>query len=244
MRKAKTGGDFTVMEVSPHTSFGVRTRAKTLALQRLQNTSPTTEDSLSYLQLRSRRLEKVLQPMDKPEACKEAVRSSPIPNPSSSASAGMGTVFGGATAEPLVCPTIPNSVSVVLLSSRNDGLLEEADPGPPVTNPGFEVDVSFGENALDAEELNRNVRESTPICLIKDSNDVGTPGSSTKHFSSTSTNRTTRSLVSNNILTAQEIEDFFAESEQSQRILFTKKYNYDVVNDCPLPGRYEWIKLD
>ncbi|KAG0494079.1 hypothetical protein HPP92_005073 [Vanilla planifolia] len=94
MREAKTGGDFTVMEVSPHTSFGVRTRAKTLALQRLQNTSPTTEDSLSYLQLRSRRLEKVLQPMDKPEACKEAVRSSPIPNPSSSASAGMGTVFG------------------------------------------------------------------------------------------------------------------------------------------------------
>ncbi|KAG0494080.1 hypothetical protein HPP92_005074 [Vanilla planifolia] len=99
-------------------------------------------------------------------------------------------------------------------------------------------------SVLQLQDLKTNVRESTPICLIKDSNDVGTPGSSTKHFSSTSTNRTTRSLVSNNILNAQEIEDFFAESEQSQRILFTKKYNYDVVNDCPLPGRYEWIKLD
>ncbi|XP_073270887.1 cyclin-dependent kinase inhibitor 3-like isoform X2 [Primulina huaijiensis] len=60
MRKAKTAGDTAVMEMS-QSSLGVRTRAKTLALQRLQSTAASTaappEDSC-YLELRSRRLEK------------------------------------------------------------------------------------------------------------------------------------------------------------------------------------------
>lgn len=60
MRKSKSAGEMAVMEVShPHpqsqASLGVCTRAKTLALQR-SSASPVT--SGSYLQLRSRRLEK------------------------------------------------------------------------------------------------------------------------------------------------------------------------------------------
>lgn len=65
MKKSKITGDVAVMEVSQPTSLGLRTRAaKTLALQRLHSASssppPTTPDgsSFSYLQLRSRRLEK------------------------------------------------------------------------------------------------------------------------------------------------------------------------------------------
>ncbi|XWS13443.1 hypothetical protein CRYUN_Cryun36dG0037600 [Craigia yunnanensis] len=65
IRKAKTAGEVAVMEVSQY-SLGVQTRAKTLALQGLQksSTSPGTAASTSatgdasYLQLRSRRLEK------------------------------------------------------------------------------------------------------------------------------------------------------------------------------------------
>lgn len=57
MRKAKVSGEVAVMEVSPQSSLGVRTRARTLALQRLQKPSPLPDDS-SYLELRSRRLEK------------------------------------------------------------------------------------------------------------------------------------------------------------------------------------------
>lgn len=58
MKKAKITGDVIVMEVS--SSLGVRTRAKTLALQRLQKTThqEAPKPDTSYLELRSRRLEK------------------------------------------------------------------------------------------------------------------------------------------------------------------------------------------
>lgn len=64
MRKTKAAGEVAVMEVA-QSSLGVRTRAKTLALQRLQKSpaktpapAPAATSSGSYLQLRSRRLEK------------------------------------------------------------------------------------------------------------------------------------------------------------------------------------------
>lgn len=77
MRKAKTAGDTAVMEMS-QSSLGVRTRAKTLALQRLQSTAastaaPENPDSC-YLELRSRRLEKQ-QPQQQHNSRKGRCRS-------------------------------------------------------------------------------------------------------------------------------------------------------------------------
>ncbi|CAL9100565.1 unnamed protein product [Musa textilis] len=40
-----------------------------------------------------------------------------------------------------------------------------------------------------------------------------------------------------------ELEDFFAAAEIDLRRRFTQKYNFDVVEDAPLAGRYEWIPL-
>ena len=60
IRKAKTTGELAVMEVS-QSSLGVRTRARTLALQKSPAPPPSPSQpaaSGSYLQLRSRRLEK------------------------------------------------------------------------------------------------------------------------------------------------------------------------------------------
>ncbi|KAM7482516.1 hypothetical protein LguiB_007099 [Lonicera macranthoides] len=42
---------------------------------------------------------------------------------------------------------------------------------------------------------------------------------------------------------AAEIEEFFAEAEKYDQKLFTEKYNYDVVKDVPLEGRYQWVRL-
>lgn len=81
MRKAKSG-EVAVMEVGnsqQQSSIGVRTRARSLALQRLHGTGG---DSSSYLELRSRRLEKPLS-LFKP---KEAFRESPNPSPRSKSS--------------------------------------------------------------------------------------------------------------------------------------------------------------
>ncbi|XP_051140910.1 cyclin-dependent kinase inhibitor 7-like [Andrographis paniculata] len=40
-----------------------------------------------------------------------------------------------------------------------------------------------------------------------------------------------------------EIEEFFAAAEKNLQKQFTDKYNYDVVKDEPMEGRYEWIHL-
>lgn len=78
MRKAKLSGEVAVMEVPHQSTLGVRTRARTLALQRLlkptdlhqsspattkttsevNSSSASTDQQCSYIQLRSRRLEK------------------------------------------------------------------------------------------------------------------------------------------------------------------------------------------
>ncbi|XP_013720623.1 cyclin-dependent kinase inhibitor 7 isoform X2 [Brassica napus] len=43
--------------------------------------------------------------------------------------------------------------------------------------------------------------------------------------------------------TQAELDDFFSAAERGQQKRFTDKYNYDIVNDTPLEGRYEWVSL-
>ncbi|XAR72889.1 hypothetical protein NMG60_11019676 [Bertholletia excelsa] len=42
---------------------------------------------------------------------------------------------------------------------------------------------------------------------------------------------------------AAEIEEFFSVAEKYEQKLFSEKYNYDVVKDVPLEGRYQWVRL-
>ena len=43
--------------------------------------------------------------------------------------------------------------------------------------------------------------------------------------------------------TEAELEDFFAAAEKKLQKRFAEKYNYDIVKDEPLEGRYEWVRL-
>nr|KYP42160.1 Cyclin-dependent kinase inhibitor 7 [Cajanus cajan] len=43
--------------------------------------------------------------------------------------------------------------------------------------------------------------------------------------------------------TESELEEFFAAAEKDIQKRFSDKYNYDIVKDVPLEGRYEWVKL-
>ncbi|XP_023532674.1 cyclin-dependent kinase inhibitor 7-like [Cucurbita pepo subsp. pepo] len=40
-----------------------------------------------------------------------------------------------------------------------------------------------------------------------------------------------------------ELEEFFTAAEKKIQKRFAEKYNYDIVEDVPLEGRYEWIRL-
>ncbi|CAJ1929677.1 unnamed protein product [Sphenostylis stenocarpa] len=43
--------------------------------------------------------------------------------------------------------------------------------------------------------------------------------------------------------TELELEEFFATAEKDIQKRFQDKYNYDVVKDVPLEGRYQWVQL-
>ncbi|XP_006298645.2 cyclin-dependent kinase inhibitor 5 [Capsella rubella] len=62
-----------------------------------------------------------------------------------------------------------------------------------------------------------------------------------KSFDFESENRSKRERDSKAL--QSEIEDFFAHAEQQQHRFFIQKYNFDIVSENPLPGRYEWVKV-
>ncbi|XP_078444463.1 uncharacterized protein LOC144713676 [Wolffia australiana] len=43
------------------------------------------------------------------------------------------------------------------------------------------------------------------------------------------------------IPSAEEMEEFFAEAEKQEQLRFLNKYNFDVVRDAPMAGRFLWI---
>ncbi|KAK4492428.1 hypothetical protein RD792_003235 [Penstemon davidsonii] len=211
MRKAKTTGDVLLMDAS----LGVRTRAKTLALQRLHSsaavTPPSKIDDSCYLELRSRRLEK-----------STLIRE----NSRKTSSQKQGFVRGEKENN---------------LNEKEEARLEEEDGCFEIGDT--EIEASCGENNLDLEARARSTRESTPCSFIRAAYTITTPGSSTKQRSPTFANQRAQNALLRNIPTALEMEEFFAHAEQSQQRLFMDKYNFDVVNDLPLPGRYEWVRV-
>ncbi|KAK9138285.1 hypothetical protein Sjap_008879 [Stephania japonica] len=252
MRKAKISGEVAVMELA-QSSLGVRTRAKTLALQRLQKTTiatpssrPTTRPSTTtttttktttsplsdscYLQLRSRRLEKPPQlftPTSEPPR-----KQNPNSRPNSSNSANLGPVGVSIT-----CSKNEEEVrSVNLVGDKQEQQYEKG-------KEDLGVEGSFGENFLDIEGRERSTRETTPCSLIRGSETVGTPGSTTRPTNSSAASRRIQNAVRRNIPTTHEMEEFFAGAEQQQQRIFTEKYNFDPVSESPLPGRYEWERV-
>ncbi|KAB2071185.1 hypothetical protein ERO13_A08G194300v2 [Gossypium hirsutum] len=195
MKKSKITGDVAVMEVSHRSTMGSRTRAaKTLALQRLSKTTQVTQvvgsnqdvSSLSYLQLRNRRLEKLASPVSSKTKQRQEEKESGFREEEEGKNGGKKSkgCFGNR--------------EIVL-----------------------EVGICCGtEQAMDFELRDRSTRESTPCSLTKDLNDV---------------------LQS--VPSTQEMEEFVVYAEQQQHRRFMEKYNFDIVNDLPLQGRYEWVKI-
>ncbi|XP_050372759.1 cyclin-dependent kinase inhibitor 5-like [Argentina anserina] len=210
MRKSKPTGDVAVMEVTQAASLGVRTRAKTLALQR---------STSSYLQLRSRRLEK--PPIHVPKRHHHHPKQQPS-------------------------PPKPEKVAEELSPPKAEEEEEDNNElGGGGENHGEdEEEASFGENVLEFEGRERSTRESTPCSLIRDPDTIRTPGSTTRPTDSADTNRRIQNSSQRHIPTAHDMDEFFAGAEEEQQKQFVDKYNFDPVNDNPLPGRYEWQKLD
>ncbi|KAK8560766.1 hypothetical protein V6N13_026202 [Hibiscus sabdariffa] len=261
IRKAKTAGEVVVMEVS-QASLGVRTRARTLALQRLQKSSASPPAAVasapgkgdgSYLQLRSRRLEKPLvavhdhdskrhkqQLTQQQGSKKDNCEHNPNPNSNSRV-----RVSGDSDSEKKKEGEVGNQ-DIVQKDNGNDNVVNYSN----IVNNNNEIngfggiEASFGENILDTEARERGTREATPCSLIRDPENIRTPGSTTRPTSSAVTNKRVQNSTRRNIPTSNEMDEFFSLAEVDQQRQFIEKYNFDPVKDRPLPGRYQWEKVD
>ncbi|KAE9619213.1 hypothetical protein Lal_00046908 [Lupinus albus] len=220
MNKTKPKIEKQLSLFDPNTYFGVRTRAKTLALRNSQFSSISGG---SYLQLRSRRLHK--PPISIPSHDSSSKRhklqnpKSPIINPSSGSRLRNGSVVDSGELE-------KEEVKGIVHENVDDVAVDE---------------TSCGENCLDFEGRERNTRESTPCSLIRNPDAIRTPGSTTRP--TRSTDQRTEQPARRQIPTAHEMDEFFAEMEETQQRQFIEKYNFNPVDDKPLPGRYEWEEL-
>nr|QYW07153.1 cyclin-dependent kinase inhibitor 2 [Dimocarpus longan] len=134
----------------------------------------------------------------------------------------------------------PNPIPTSTLPPRS--LSVNNDHTDPCYSNNEGTEASFGDNSLDFEHRDRGTRESTPCSLIRTLDSIGTPGSTTRQRSMPATYQEGRN-DQRIVPTQREIEEFFACAEQQQARLFIEKYNFDITNGLPLPGRYEWVEV-
>ncbi|KAL6659984.1 hypothetical protein ACP70R_002106 [Stipagrostis hirtigluma subsp. patula] len=118
-------------------------------------------------------------------------------------------------------PQAPHKEAAPTAARRGAG--RKADARAPPADGEFEV--SFGENVLDFDALERSTRETTPCNLIRSSETISTPGSTTKSKTSNSTtsHRRIEAPVCRFIPSSREMEEFFASAEQQAQHAFREK---------------------
>lgn len=283
------------MEVSSQVSLGVRTRARTLREDHHHRRLPVPSSKTTkthhhhhtasapacfdgssmqtaYLELRSRKLEKIICRCHEEAATQTAQEGSTRFEGEASrmALSEGGATVGLGTASDKSSRRVQQQQSSVAHSRNNSATFSNAKPArlrrkdqnqrhhnqpaqPPENDPedAMEVEVSFGENVMDLDSRERRTtRETTPSSHMRD---VEAPGSTTRPAPPTSGRRRLQNeghsrshSTSHQFLhvpTSNEIEEFFAGAEQQEQRRFTERYNYDPVSDSPLPGRFEWVRL-
>ncbi|XP_019414605.1 PREDICTED: cyclin-dependent kinase inhibitor 7-like [Lupinus angustifolius] len=64
-----------------------------------------------------------------------------------------------------------------------------------------------------------------------------------ENFQEVEANSRRSESTAQNMPTQSELDEFFTTAEKDIQKTFQNKYNYDIVKDVPLEGRYEWVQL-
>ncbi|CAN6466696.1 unnamed protein product [Victoria cruziana] len=218
MRKCKEMG-----EVGVPPAGGARTRARALAeLRRRSGGVVSGELQVSYLELRSRRLVKNGLPKERTGEFGSRVAGQESPAVNSGA--------GDGDARVSMCSGTGSSEEEKVGATRGGGV---SDP---------EVEASPGECSADYECI-ESVRETSPPTDLRGESELLESTTSSALDDSVNYRRKPSRVAARMTAPASEIEEFFAAFEKEEKRRFSEKYNYDVVKDIPLAGRYEWVKV-
>ncbi|XP_010275595.1 PREDICTED: cyclin-dependent kinase inhibitor 1-like [Nelumbo nucifera] len=219
MRKCKGIGDVAVMEVA-HAQVGVKTRARTLAMAaasastaKRRKVVASGELHFSSSYLQLRSRRRLVVTQDMPISPATSENSLPVTPADRCSSASSDHVPASRCS-----------------SNGSSELLRDNLRSIDLEGELFEI-----ENSTYFDRRER--RETTPSSELEaESDDLeSTARPSESNFRQRS--------MAKNMPTEAEIDDFFSASEKLEQKRFADKYNYDIVKDVPLEGRYEWICL-
>ncbi|WCJ31115.1 Cyclin-dependent kinase inhibitor family protein [Euphorbia peplus] len=96
----------------------------------------------------------------------------------------------------------------------------------------------------------RERRETTPSSNLRtelssdgELDSTARPAAAAAPAAEDSTRRSISTAATTKMPTESELNEFFNEAEKKMQKRFADKYNYDVVKDEPLEGRYQWVRL-
>ncbi|KAL6553143.1 hypothetical protein OROGR_006985 [Orobanche gracilis] len=119
-------------------------------------------------------------------------------------------------------------------SRSSDELAEESPRFADLEEIAVNVE-SYATSAVDF----RDRREETPPSEVQ----ITEPGELEQMARSPHESNFRRFPKTEKIPTEAELEEFFAAAEKNLQKQFVDKYNYDIVKDEPLEGRYEWVPV-
>ncbi|CAK9166482.1 unnamed protein product [Ilex paraguariensis] len=225
VRKCKAIGEIAVMEVA---QVGVRiTRARAaLAMaaaatsssgtaKRRKASSGKLEFSASFAQLRRRR--RVL------------VTPENSASPATSGNSRRQTTSNVRSAS----PTSDHILTSCCSSNGSGELTNERVKFVDLEEESAEIEMSTYES----DSRGRERREATPASELQ------VESGELESTATPSEANSLRRLTVEKMPSESELEEFFAAAEKDIQKRFTEKYNYDIVKDAPLEGRYEWVQL-
>ncbi|KAG1330726.1 cyclin-dependent kinase inhibitor 1 [Cocos nucifera] len=120
------------------------------------------------------------------------------------------------------------------ISRRSSNASCETAPEEPPSPSGDPEDGEVLDTAAPYSECSSNRKETTPSSSrVEEWSDL-----------EPTAERTSRRRRRAEMMPSEaEIEEFFAAAERDQWQRFSAKYNYDIVNDAPSEGRYEWFRI-
>ncbi|CAJ2654126.1 cyclin-dependent kinase inhibitor 7-like protein [Trifolium pratense] len=134
------------------------------------------------------------------------------------------------SASQLLASEMPHQIPNSLTDSPEKAisLVNSVNSAVSVTSNEIHTDHSPLTSSFSSGKLTENDR--TPL----------DPELKTKGFETVDSNATKRNLKS---FREEDIDEFFARFEREEQKRFAEKYNFDIVRDLPLEGRYEWVRL-
>ncbi|CAA2986495.1 cyclin-dependent kinase inhibitor 7-like isoform X2 [Olea europaea var. sylvestris] len=128
---------------------------------------------------------------------------------------------------------------------ESNGFIKENLSSTDLKSVEFETEISISTNNVSrktspTKELYGDSEESE---MRSEESEIEYSSQSEKTPPPPANTRRIISVAEEKMPSEAELEEFFEAEEKLQQKRFAEKYNYDIVKDVPMEGKYQWVRL-